>query len=367
LKLVSAIDCKESTQGLIVPSEFLSGLTMTDVRSAPSNLQAVADAAGVHRSTASRALNPAARHLVAGDVALRIVETARRLGYRRDGLAASLRTGRTRLVGVVLPDISNPVFGPILRGVESGLAAAGYSALLANAGPGGEDGLRLIEELMERRVDGLILATARHDDPVLAACLDAGTPTVLVNRADARGRASAVVSDDHAGMVLAVAHLVGLGHRRIGHLGGPQDVSTGALRRAGFIAALRALGLESENACVAAIAYTREAGQAAAEDLLARFDVSAIAAANDLLALGAYRACAARGLRVPQDVSIVGHNDMPLVDMVDPPLTTIRISHVAMGEEAARLLVREIETPGLSPERIVTPPELVVRGSTMSP
>ena len=220
---------------------------------------------------------------------------------------------------------------------------------------------------MERRVDGLILATARHDDPVLAACLDAGTPTVLVNRADARGRASAVVSDDHAGMVLAVAHLVGLGHRRIGHLGGPQDVSTGALRRAGFIAALRALGLESENACVAAIAYTREAGQAAAEDLLARFDVSAIAAANDLLALGAYRACAARGLRVPQDVSIVGHNDMPLVDMVEPPLTTIRISHVAMGEEAARLLVREIETPGLSPERIVTPPELVVRGSTMSP
>ena len=326
----------------------------------PPNLQAVADAAGVHRSTASRALNPSTRHLVAGDVALRIVETARRLGYRRDGLAASLRTGRTRLVGVVLPDISNPVFGPILRGVESGLAAAGYSALLANAGPGGEDGLRLIEELMERRVDGLILATARHDDPVLAACLDAGTPTVLVNRADARGRASAVVSDDHAGMVLAVAHLAGLGHR-------PQVVSTGALRRAGFIAALRALGLESENACVAAIAYTREAGQAAAEDLLARFDVSAIAAANDLLALGAYRACAARGLRVPQDVSIVGHNDMPLVDMVEPPLTTIRISHVAMGEEAARLLVREIETPGLSPERIVTPPELVVRGSTMSP
>jgi LacI family transcriptional regulator len=133
---------------------------------------------------------------------------------------------------------------------------------------------------------------------------------------------------------------------------------------AGFIAALRAHGLSSENACVAAIAYTREAGQAAADELLARFDVSAIAAANDLLALGAYRACAARGLRVPQDVSIVGHNDMPLVDMVQPPLTTIRISHVAMGEEAARLLVREIETPGLSPERIVTAPELVVRGST---
>jgi LacI family transcriptional regulator len=326
------------------------GVAMTDLRNTPSNLQAVADAAGVHRSTASRALNPATRHLVADDVAER----------------SRVRPVR-RLVGVVLPDFANPVFGPILRGVECGLAAAGYSALLANAGPGGEDAMRLVEELMERRVDGLILASARKDDPVLSACLDAGTPTVLVNRAEERGRASAVVSDDHAGMVLAVEHLASLGHTRIGHLAGPQNVSTGALRREGFVAALRARGLDSENACVAATAYTREAGQAAADELLARFDVSAIAAANDLLALGAYRACAARGLRVPQDVSIVGHNDMPLVDMVEPPLTTIRISHVAMGEEAARLLVREIETPGLAPERIVTPPELVLRGSTAAP
>jgi len=167
--------------------------------------------------------------------------------------------------------------------------------------------------------------------------------------------------------VLAVEHLASLGHTRIGHLGGPQDVSTGALRLAGFVAALRARGLDDENACVAAASYTREAGQAAADELLARFDVTAIAAANDLLALGAYRACAARGLRIPQDISIVGHNDMPLVDMVEPPLTTIRISHVAMGQEAARLLVREIETPGSRPERIVTPPELVLRGSTAAP
>ena len=99
---------------------------MSDTARVPPNLQAVADAAGVHRSTASRALNPATRHLVAEDVAERIAETARRLGYRRDALAASLRTGRTRLVGVVLPDIANPVFGPILRGVEGGLARQGY-------------------------------------------------------------------------------------------------------------------------------------------------------------------------------------------------------------------------------------------------
>lgn len=336
---------------------------MTDVSRAPHNLQDVADAAGVHRSTASRALNPATRHLVATDVAERIMTTARRLGYRRDALAASLRTGRSRLVGVVVPDIANPVFGPILRGVESGLASAGYSALLANAGQGAEEAARLVEELMERRVDGLILATARRNDPVLSACLAAGTPTVLVNRAEQMARASAVVSDDHAGLALAVRHLADLGHRRIGHIAGPLHLSTGALRRDGFVDALRALGLEPAG-IVEAQEYSREAGQAAAQRLLAAGDVTALAAANDLLALGAYRACAERGLRVPQDVSIVGHNDMPLVDMVEPPLTTIRISHLCMGEEAARLILREIDQPGGAPERIVTPPELIVRGSS---
>lgn len=340
---------------------------MTDLARVPPNLQSVADAAGVHRSTASRALNPATRHLVAEEVAHRIVETARRLGYRRDALAASLRTGRSRLVGVVVPDIANPVFGPILCGIESALTACGYSALLANAGQGEDEQARLVEELMERRVDGLILATARKNDPVLGACLAAGTPTVLVNRAEELERASAVVSDDRAGMILAVRHLASLGHRRIGHLAGPQDLSTGALRRAGFVDAIRLVGQGDENAWVAASAYTREAGEIAAAELMARFDVTAIAAANDLLALGAYRACRAQGLSIPRDMSIVGHNDMPLVDMVDPPLTTIRISHLRMGEEAARLLLREIEAPGMAPERIVTEPELVVRASTSAP
>lgn len=332
------------------------------VRIAP-NLQAVADAAGVHRSTASRALNPATRHLVAPDLAERIVGMARQLGYRRDALAASLRTGRSRLVGVVVPDIANPVFGPILRGIESALAAAGYSCLLANVGQDEDEQLRLVEELMERRVDGLILATARKNDPVLGACLDAAVPTVLVNRAEERERASAVVSDDRAGMVLAVRHLAALGHVRIGHLAGPQDLSTGALRRQGFIEAMRHLGLDP-HACVEALAYTREAGEVAAAELVARFEVTAIAAANDLLALGAYRALGERGLACPRDVSIVGHNDMPLVDMVEPPLTTIRISHRLMGEEAARLLLRSIETPGSKPRRIVTEPLLIERGST---
>jgi LacI family transcriptional regulator len=327
-----------------------------------ATLQQVADAARVHRSTASRALSPETAGLISPDVVARITETAARLGYRRDLLAASLRTSRTRLVGVLVPDFANPVFAPILAGVEAALAEHHYAMLVANA-PGDASALELVEGLVARRAEGLILATAHARDRVLARCVELGLPTVLVNRSDPEGRLSAVTPDDHEGMRLAVLHLASLGHRRIGHLAGPQDVSTGLLRAEGFRSAMLEAGL-TPGPIVAAAAYTREAGQAAAARLLARRGLTAIAAANDLLALGAVRALSARGLCCPDDVSITGHNDMPLVDMVQPPLTTIRISHDLIGREGARLLLERIAQPDLPPAQIRTPPELILRAST---
>ena len=329
-------------------------------------LQAVAEAAGVHRSTAARALNPATSHLISGDVVARIAGEARRLGYRRDVLAASLRTGRSRLVGVLLPDIANPVFAPILGGIEGELARCGYSALVANAAGDPQDQVDIADQLIGRRVDGLILATARRSDPVLSHCLSAGMSTVLVNRGEDKGRVPTVVTDDIGGMRLAVDHLVGLGHRCIGHLAGPADLSTGALRRQGFDAAMRHAGLDASAVAVAS-AYSRDAGRAAAGELLDRCEVTGIVAANDLLALGAYQELAARGLACPENVSVVGHNDMPLVDMVHPPLTTIRIDHLAMGREAAKLIVARIEGEQGEVLTWITEPRLVVRGSTAAP
>lgn len=330
------------------------------------DLQAVADAASVHRSTASRALNPTTRHLVAAEAVARIEEAARALGYRRDDLAASLRTGRTNLVGVLLPDIFNPIFAPILQGVETGLSRQGYSALVANAGNDANRQISVAEQLIGRRVDGLILATSAEDDPIVAMCVRQNIPAVLVNRSERAARLPAVVSDDAEGARLAVEHLVALGHRRIGHIAGPQHLSTGIRRLAGFETAMRGFGLEPR-AVVTAVAYQRGAGAMAAAELLDKHDISAIVASNDLLALGAYRALAGLGLRCPQDVSIVGYNDMPLVDMVAPPLTTIRIDSVALGERAAALLLDWLGSPvGLEPRpvQIVTRPTLVVRGST---
>ena len=335
------------------------------VRTPPTvTLKQVAIDAGVHSSTVSRALNPGSRHMVADEIVRKILNSARRLGYRPNSTAASLRTGMSRLVGVLLPDISNPVFGPILEGITQTLYRDGYATIVAGVGQEGADITELIDRLIGRQVDGLILATAtRHDDAV-TSCIERGVPLVLVNRAEEDGKASAVVSDDEKGMALAVDHLVQLGHRDIGFIAGSQQLSTGYRRQRGYELAMRAHGLPV-GPIETASAYSREAGKIAAARLLNRQKVSAIVAANDLLALGVYLEIAERGLICPADISIVGHNDMPLVDMLQPPLTTIRISHLEMGHEAARLLLRNInEASALAARSVVLMPTLIVRGST---
>ena len=215
---------------------------MNELTRHPATLQEVADAAGVHRSTASRALNPEKAHLIGQDVVERVQAAALRMGYRRDVLAAGLRTKRSRLIGVVVPDMANLVFAPILSATEIVLAENGYSVLIANAGGCVEHQIRIVDQLIAHRVEGIVLATAQQEDPVLTRCLEAGVPAVLVNRAETTARASTVISDDTGGMRLAVEHLTALGHRKIGHIAGPRHLSTGSLRRRGFEQAMAEAG-----------------------------------------------------------------------------------------------------------------------------
>ena len=328
----------------------------------------VAKAVGVHVSTVSRAMNPQTRGLVAGEVAERVLAAAASLGYSPNSLAAGLRTRRSFTVGVVLPDITNPVFPPILGGIQDALEVEGYVPIVADAGPEAARRETVVERMIARQVDGLILATSLRRDPVLALCRARGIPLVLVNRSAEESGFPAVVSDDRRGMRLAVDHLASLGHRAIGHVAGPIELSTGYGRLQGFLEAMAAQGVDvPADAIAEARAYGREAGREATVALLARMPgLTAIVAANDLLALGCYDALRAAGLRCPQDLSVVGHNDMPMVDMVDPPLTTVRIRHHEMGAEAARLLLRQIAdaTQGFD---VVLRPDLVVRASTAAP
>jgi LacI family transcriptional regulator len=188
-------------------------------------------------------------------------------------------------------------------------------------------------------------------------------PLVLVNRAEAKLRTTTVAAEDKAGLELAVTHLVALGHRRIGHLAGPQHVSTGLWRFEGFKQAMAKAKLPSQY-IVFAEAYSREAGKVAALKLLSGAKLTAVAAANDLLALGCYEALTELGLACPRDISIVGYNDMPLVDLVKPALTTIQINSAELGLRAGRRVVELIETRGGKVQYDLLKPTLIKRQST---
>ncbi|MGH3328736.1 MAG: LacI family DNA-binding transcriptional regulator [Streptomycetales bacterium] len=329
-------------------------------------LRDVAARAGVHPGTASRALNPTTRTLVNDATVGRVRRAAEELGYRPNPIARSLKTSRSGSIGVVVPDLTNPLFPPIVRGVEDVLIAAGYSALIANTDNDADREARHVASLRSRQVEGLIVATARRHHPLLDQLAAEGMPMVLVNRRVEGADITSVTADDAAGVALGVHHLVELGHRRIVHLAGPQWTSTGVVRLRAFRQALADAKLpESESLVEICDVWSEESGEAALGRLLdAARSFTAVLAGNDLLALGAYGALEARGLACPGDVSVLGFNDMPFSDRLGPPLTSVRIPHYQIGAEAARLLLERFSDPSAPTKSVLLPVSLVARRST---
>ncbi len=329
-------------------------------------LRDVARVAGVHPATVSRALNEETRALVNEETARRVLKAAEELGYRPNPIARGLKTNRSYTIGVLIPDLTNPLFPPILRGIEDGLQTAGYTPLIANTDNDPERELLDSQAMRARQVDGIIAATARRDHRLHDALLEAGIELVLVNRRQRDLPVSSATADDRMGMRLAVEHLLALGHTRIAHLAGPLDYSTGLDRHESFHETMRAAGVEPDPELVlAGEAFTESEGARLCGQLLAdghRF--TAVAAANDLLALGCYDVFAERGVRCPEEVSVVGFNDMPFVARFQPPLTTIHIPHYEIGTAAAHLMLERLRDGDSAPREIRLEPALVVRAST---
>jgi LacI family transcriptional regulator len=339
-----------------------------------TTLKDVADAVGVHVSTVSRALNPGTRHFIRPEVSRRILDASEALNYRPNQAALSLRTNRTRIVGVLIPDIANPVFPPIIRGIEDVLVARDYMAMLVNtdARPGRQ--ASQIEALVTRGVDGLIVASLECDDPAVSRIADEGVPVVAVNRRSNDRRIASVSNDDASGLRQILEHLKGLGHRRVANVAGPQTISTGKDRYEAFERYRRELGLDPAPRLVRFAGRFNEAeGERCAADLLDRGAAfTAIVASNDRLAVGAIGLLKSRGIACPQAMSVIGFNDMPMVDRLEPPLTTVRVQQYDVGRKAAELVLARFEASdgetgcdGFAP--IVMPVELVVRGSTAPP
>lgn len=325
----------------------------------------VARAAGVHPGTASRALNPAARDGVSRKTVRRVELAAQRLGYVPNTLARGLRTSRSYVIALVVPDITNPLFPHIVRGAEQVLSDAGYTLVLTDTNNDAGSEHTQVAAMQARGVDGFIVATARWQDATLDELAEAGVPTVQVNRRNGAGRFPYVGADDRRGVELCVDHLVALGHRAILHLAGPADTSTARDRSSAFRQAMRTHGLGADLS-VDAASYTEQAGTEAVEEAIRRgFDFTAVVAANDLLALGAADALAAHGRQCPRDVSITGCNDIDFMSRLSPPFTTVRVPLRRMGELAARTLVDWLA--GAVPDaatQVLLPVQFMERGTT---
>jgi LacI family transcriptional regulator len=269
---------------------------------------------------------------------------------------------------VLIPDLNNPLFPPIVRGLEDKLAAAGYVALIGNTDADANRERTLFEQMRARHVDGFVLATATLHDQLLADAAAADVPLVLMNRLAPDYSFPSVSVDNEQGLRMAVTHLARLGHTRIAHVAGPQEASTGISRLRGFRDGMATAGLAVDEDLIAyAGRYTVEEGARCCRELLARPGDSAftaVAAANDMLAVGCYSALDERSLQCPEDISVIGFNDMPFIDRLRPPLTTVRFPHYQLGTEAAQLLLERINGNEGPVKVLYLAPELIIRGST---
>lgn len=326
----------------------------------------VAARAGVSKSAVSLVLRESP--LVKPETRARIERAIVDLGYVRDRAAGALRSRRSQVLGLVVPNIANPFHADLALGVEAGVERAGYATMLANTEDDEQRERRVLRAMHERRVDGVILCpTERDDGETIAALRRWRLPTVLALRPGPAATLDFVGPDNVGGARMAVEHLIALGHRRIGIIAGPRAISAGVDRLEGYRRALQAHGLPIDPRAIVHAAIDIAAGRVAAATLLSRPGAdrpTAIFAFNDLLAVGVLLAARDLRLHIPDDVALVGFDDIAVAEALAVPLTTVALSGRAIGLAAAdALLARLRGEEDAPPRQLVIPATLVVRES----
>ncbi|HUS15880.1 MAG TPA: LacI family DNA-binding transcriptional regulator [Chloroflexia bacterium] len=337
------------------------------------SIEDIARAAGVSHSTVSRALRHSA--LISPDVRSRIQRMAGEMGYTPNALAQSLQTRRSQTLGLVVPSIADPFFTEIVRGVEEAARPARFSVFLSASYNDVGQETAVIDTLYARRVEGLLIASLHISSNYAERLRRVTVPTVLLNNEAAGDRTGLhwVRVDDHLGARLATEHLIQLGHRAIGYMGVANRPRSHEQRLAGYRAALEAAGITAREGWVAqplsseapATVAGQEADVAAGQALLPQMlaqGVTAVFCFNDMVAVGALLGCRARGLVVPDDLSLVGFDDVEVARYMAPPLTTIHQPRVRLGTLATEMLLDQLAARPVTDQ--VLPPHLVVRGST---
>jgi LacI family transcriptional regulator len=340
------------------------------VADAPVSIREVAALAGVSVGTVSNVLNRP--DVVAESTRTRVQAAIKTLGFIRNESARQLRAGRSRTIGLVVLDVANPFFTDVARGVEDAASESGLAVILCNSDDQQAKESRYLELLEEHRVQGILITPVYGADERLARLQRRGTPVVLVDsRSPSRGQCSVSV-DDVLGGDLAVSHLLAVGHERIAFVGGPMSIRQVADRRDGAVRALeRSDGTGNDLYVIETPALNVLAGQqagAALAELPAETRPTAVFCANDLLALGVLQEMTAHRIRVPENVALVGYDDIDFAAAAAVPLSSVRQPRHQLGRSAAQLLIDEtLGEQAHQHRQVVFEPELVIRQSSQAP
>ena len=336
---------------------------------AGATLRTVALAAGVHPSTVSRALDPLHCNLVKSETRERVQRVAAEVGYSPDGVALSLRRGRTHTIGVIISDLANPFVATVVAGIEKGLRGHDLMVLMAETSDESQRLLKVVDNFIARRVDAIISLAARTGDEDLMIKAAKRVPVILAVRNLSGGKFAAVINDDAMGGEMAARHLFELGHRRVGQLQGPSYISCFVDRGLAFDRFMISSGGEVATTPAGPQAASVEGGYLAAVSILGSGEElpTAIFAHNDMMALGALDALREAGQRCPEDISIIGYNDSVISSHSGPALTTVHLPAFEVGRVAATVAVAQMSTLKTEPTLHAMVPRLVVRSSTSPP
>ncbi|MGA2503198.1 MAG: LacI family DNA-binding transcriptional regulator [Anaerolineales bacterium] len=329
-------------------------------------IQDVAREAGVSMMTVSRVVNNRGR--VSQTTAQQIKEVIDRLGYRPSRIARSLVTNRTGTLGCIVPDVSNPFFSDLVKGVEQIAYAEGFNIFLCNSVEDPKREVAILNMLRENRVDGVILCSTRMDEDTLQEILVSHPSVVLVNhRLKKQGNTltiKTVMLDDEMGGRMATQHLIDSGHRAIGFLMGPRASFSGQQRMKGYYAAMKEAGLKVNPGWTLHCHPSVDGSLMVSRELFAKHpELTAVYCFNDLVAVGALQAAASLGRSVPGDIAVVGTDDISLAALVTPSLSTVHASSYDLGLQAARLLIGQINGCDEGCDEVILPFKLVVRES----
>ncbi len=322
----------------------------------------VAQAAGVSLMTVSRVVND--KDDVSQATRQRVMEIIDQLNYRPSSIARGLATHQTGTLGIVVPDISNPFFASIVRSAEDAAYAQDYSVFLGNTNEDPQREQAVLHSLEDNQVDGLILFSSRLEDDALCEILGRFPAAVVVFRKRVMPDLGAITLDDAYSAQLAIEHLLDRGHRNIGLISGPTISLSSFGRVEGYKNALRAAKISVRRERIRHCHPVVETGQETATELLqSNPELTALFCHNDLIAVGALQACAALGLQVPEDIAIIGYDDIRLAGLVNPTLTTLRIPRKEIGTQSMQMLLAQIDDDRLEPQEIHLKPEMIVRES----